>query len=151
MWRAVAAVFKTAARQPAVDERELMGDEAEGEEGDEEEELISVVPVGFAGRVDPDDFNKRARKEIKALVGKLAGCEQLAPEQPRLLTTQVGNWGIRGAIRALRDGSFDDTDDPRRAPSCRLVPTRTRASPHAASAHHRAPPDHRPLRLAVTG
>ncbi|KAL3930200.1 MAG: hypothetical protein SGPRY_001641 [Prymnesium sp.] len=48
--------------------------------------------------------------ELKLLLGKLAGCEQLKPSQPRLLTTHVGNWGIRGAVRALREGHFDGSD-----------------------------------------
>ena len=50
------------------------------------------------------------RKELKALIGKMAGVEQLAPEQTRLRTTHVGNWGIRGAVRALSEGRFDERD-----------------------------------------
>lgn len=111
MWLALSHVLRPSAQG------EELGEE-EGEEGEGEGEGQPNAPTG--GRLDEGKgeaeaeaearFARRVRKELKLLLGKLAGCEQLKPSQPRLLTTHVGNWGIRGAVRALREGHFDGSD-----------------------------------------
>ena len=45
------------------------------------------------------------------MLSKLGGVEQLAPEQERLATTFVGNWGISGAVRALGGSAFQGAAD----------------------------------------
>lgn len=69
-----------------------------------------------------DGFGVKVRSELKALLNKLSGVEQLAPSVVRPSTWAIGNWGMHSAVRALRGPAFDgendvysDADDPRLA------------------------------------
>ena len=77
----------------ASSQAQAQGGAAEGEGGPEGEgEEKEDEPV--AG----DDFGGKVRTEIKALLSRLGGAEQLAPTQPRLCTFFVGNWGMHSAL-----------------------------------------------------
>ena len=77
---------------------------AADERGDDEEE--EDEGGGGCGGDGDGGFGLRVRKEMKTLLSKLGGVEQLAPAQPRLATTFIGNWGISGAVRALSGPAF---------------------------------------------
>jgi hypothetical protein len=62
------------------------------------------------------DDGLRARRELRGLLAKLAGMEQLSATSPRLSTAMIGNWGITGAVSAMRDRRFLNWHDPRLRP-----------------------------------
>ncbi|KAL1523743.1 hypothetical protein AB1Y20_018671 [Prymnesium parvum] len=101
-WIALAGVLRTSDRAEDADN-----------ENDDEDETEGIVH-GEGGATAEVLFAQKVVKLLKAFIGKVSGVEQLSPDQPRLLTSHVGNWGIRGAVRALREGRFDG-DDPRSA------------------------------------
>ena len=77
----------------ASSQAQAQGGAAEGEGGPEGEgEEKEDEPA--AG----DDFGGKVRTELKALLSRLGGAEQLAPTQPRLCTFFVGNWGMHSAL-----------------------------------------------------
>ena len=77
---------------------------AADERGDDDEE--EDEGGGGCGGDGDGGFGLRVRKEMKTLLSKLGGVEQLAPSQPRLATTFIGNWGISGSVRALSGPAF---------------------------------------------
>lgn len=112
VWSALLDVLPVPAAAPAAAPASAPAAAEEEEEDDDDEAAMlgGGAPVGAA-----DNFGVKVRKELKALLNKLSGCEQLAPSQPRLLTTMIGNWGIRGAIKELSEGSYSESTDPRLA------------------------------------
>ena len=78
---------------PASSQAQAQGGAAEGEGGPEgeEEEKEEEAAAG-------DGFGAKVRTELKALLSRLGGAEQLAAAQPRLCTYFVGNWGTHSAL-----------------------------------------------------
>ena len=78
---------------PASSQAQAQGGAAEGEGGPEgeEEEKEEEAAAG-------DGFGAKVRTELKALLSRLGGAEQLAAAQPRLCTYFVGNWGMHSAL-----------------------------------------------------
>ena len=66
-------------------------------------------------------FASKVRSELKTLLSKLGGCEQLAPSVEKPSTWYIGNWGIHAAVRALRGPAFDALDEAAAAADPRLV------------------------------
>jgi len=107
LWSALLECLPQPASAPA-------GAPAAEEDEDEDEDEQGLI-TGAKSAAAPDSYGARVRKELKLLLSKLTGCEQLGPQQPRLLTSMVGNWGIRGAIKELSEGNYAALDDPRLA------------------------------------
>lgn len=149
-WRALRAAFAAVSAAAAEGDDEADEGDNEGAAGDE---ALLVDP--FAKEGGAPDPGLGARRELRILLSKLAGAEQLGACQQRPSTAAVGNWGITGAVKALRDGRFADwRADPRlEALAC--------ARPHSAgqSGAENAPPAEQtgdpeaatPLHAAVRG
>ena len=78
---------------PASSQAQAQGGAVEGEGGPEGEE-DEKEDEAAAG----DGFGAKVRTELKALLSRLGGAEQLAAAQPRLCTFFVGNWGMHSAV-----------------------------------------------------
>ena len=78
---------------PASSQAQAQGAAVEGEGGPEGEE-DEKEDEAAAG----DGFGAKVRTELKALLSRLGGAEQLAAAQPRLCTFFVGNWGMHSAV-----------------------------------------------------
>lgn len=131
-WRALREIFATSSAADGPDE----GDEGD-EGGASGDEALLVEPSFPKAGGGASDLGVGARRELRALLAKLSGMEQLSPQQQRLSTAMVGNWGITGAVRALREGRFHDwSADPRLADLC----AGALASGSAAGAAENAPP-----------
>ena len=83
------------------------------EEQEEEEEEETLLSGGKGGGTGADNFGLKVRKELKTLINKLTGSEQLGPQAARLHTSMIGNWGIRGAIKELSEAAYLRSLDPR--------------------------------------
>ena len=81
------------------------GNEEEEENGGEDGAGGGALCAGGEG------FAAKVRSELKTLLSKLGGCEQLAPALARPSTFFIGNWGIHAAVRALRGPAFDGDND----------------------------------------
>ena len=102
--------------------------QAQAKEGAAEDDEDAAEDEAAAGGGDGAGFGTRVRSELKTLFSKLGGCEQLAPEQPRLATTYIGNWGMHAAVRSLQGAAFDAADaDADAAVDPRLVSLRSGA------------------------
>ena len=94
-----------------------------GKEGGDEPEDDEEAGGGEASAAG-DKYDLKVRKELKLLLSKLGGMEQLAPELDRPCTWFIGNWGMSAAIRALRGPAFDaagemgEVVDPRMVSLC---------------------------------
>ena len=115
LWTALLECLPEAAPAPAAAPSGAPAAAPAAEEADDDDDDDdSLLTVGGKGG-GADNFGLRVRKELKQLLNKLTGCEQLGPSQPRLLTSMVGNWGIRGAIKELSEAAYSTSDDPRLA------------------------------------
>ena len=81
------------------------GNEEEEEPAGEDSAGGGALCAGGGG------FAAKVRSELKTLLSKLGGCEQLAPGVARPSTFFIGNWGIHAAVRALKGPAFDGDND----------------------------------------
>ncbi|KOO37063.1 hypothetical protein Ctob_011021 [Chrysochromulina tobinii] len=75
--------------------------------------LVCVEQMAKGGGTGADNFGLKVRKELKTLINKLTGSEQLGPQAARLHTSMIGNWGIRGAVKELSEAAYLRSLDPR--------------------------------------
>ena len=82
-----------------------------GCEDDEDDENVAENLLHHeVGTVSGGGFGVKVRSELKTLLTKLGGHEQLTPSNERPSTWAIGNWGMHSAVRALRGPAFEEGD-----------------------------------------
>ncbi|KAG8464585.1 hypothetical protein KFE25_009953 [Diacronema lutheri] len=116
VWPALAEALlggsDTAEGDPIVDAGDV-ADEADDDSGDGDEALLAE-PFGKAPGITPDRGRRELARHLRALLAKVSGMEQLSSENARISTGMIGNWGITGAVGALRDGRYAEWPPDRR-------------------------------------